>query len=95
MKSIFIRYILTHHINSYSDIVSNIFITFEMVKYNQLFRKLKKDGWYIIRQKGSHVTMLHPKKKGQLTIPFHAGKEVKSGLLKAIVKKAGINFKQR
>jgi len=66
MRSIFIRYFLTHHINSYSDIVSNIFITFKMVKYKQLFRKLKKDG-----------------------------KEVKSGLLRAIVKKAGINFKQR
>ena len=53
-----------------------------MVKYSELFRALKKEGWYIIRQKGSHVLMQHPKRRGQLSVPFHAGKEVKKGLLR-------------
>ena len=66
-----------------------------MVKYSELFRRLKKDGWYVVRQKGSHVLFRHPRKQGQLTIPFHSGKEVKIGLLKAILKQAGIKFKQR
>jgi predicted RNA binding protein YcfA (HicA-like mRNA interferase family) len=35
-----------------------------MEKYGELFRILKKDGWHIIRQKGSHILMLHPEKKG-------------------------------
>ena len=61
-----------------------------MVKYSELFRILKKDGWYKIRQSGSHIVMLHPEKKGQITVPFHAGKEVKKGLLRSILKKAGI-----
>jgi predicted RNA binding protein YcfA (HicA-like mRNA interferase family) len=32
------------------------------MKYNELFRLLKKDGWNEIRQKGSHVIMEHPEK---------------------------------
>jgi predicted RNA binding protein YcfA (HicA-like mRNA interferase family) len=68
----------------------NIYITFEMVKYSELFRILKKDGWYTIRQKGSHVLMQHPEKTGQLSVPYHSGKEVKKGLLRSILKQAGI-----
>ena len=64
-----------------------------MVKYSELFRVLKKDGWHIVRQKGSHVILKHKQKKGQLTVPFHGSKEVKKGLLNAILIKAEI--KQR
>ncbi len=47
------------------------------MKYGELFRLLKKDGWYEVRQSGSHVIMKHPAKTQQITVPFHAGKEVK------------------
>jgi predicted RNA binding protein YcfA (HicA-like mRNA interferase family) len=59
-----------------------------MVKYSELHRLLKNDGWYIVRQKGGHLIMRHPTKTGQLVIPYHGSKEVGSGLLKAILKKA-------
>lgn len=61
-----------------------------MVKYNELFRILKKEGWYISRQKGSHVIMKHRNKNEQLTVPYHSGKEVKKGMLESILKQAGI-----
>lgn len=73
----------------------NIFITFEMVKYSELHRILKQDGWYTVRKRGSHVLLKHPEKKGQLVVPYHAGKEVKKGLLKAILKQAGVNSSKR
>jgi predicted RNA binding protein YcfA (HicA-like mRNA interferase family) len=66
-----------------------------MVKYNELFRLLKNNGWIIVRQKGSHVILRHPEKIEQLTIPFHHGKEVKKGLLKAILKQANIKYRKR
>jgi predicted RNA binding protein YcfA (HicA-like mRNA interferase family) len=66
-----------------------------MVKYDELFRLLKSDGWIIIRQKGSHVILRHHLKHEQLTIPYHPGKEVKRGLLKAILKQANIKYKKR
>lgn len=65
------------------------------MKYNELFRILKKDGWIEIRQKGSHVILQHPQKTEQLTVPFHAGKEVKKGLLTAILKLAKIKTNKR
>jgi predicted RNA binding protein YcfA (HicA-like mRNA interferase family) len=65
------------------------------MKYSELFRLLKKDGWFEVRQKGSNVIMRHPEKSKILTIPFHARKEVKKGLLKAVLKQAGINTNKR
>jgi predicted RNA binding protein YcfA (HicA-like mRNA interferase family) len=65
------------------------------MKYNELFRLLKKEGWFEIRQKGSHVILKHPDKIEQLTVPFHSGKEVKKGLLVAILKQADIKTMKR
>jgi predicted RNA binding protein YcfA (HicA-like mRNA interferase family) len=65
------------------------------MKYSELFRLLKKDGWYEIRQSGSHVIMQHSEKKIQISVPFHAGKEVKKGLLSGILKQAKIKTDKR
>jgi predicted RNA binding protein YcfA (HicA-like mRNA interferase family) len=65
------------------------------MKYNDLFKLLKKDGWFEIRQKGSHVIMQHTTKPEQLTVPNHSGKEVKKGLLTAILKQAQIKTTKR
>jgi predicted RNA binding protein YcfA (HicA-like mRNA interferase family) len=65
------------------------------MRYSELFRILKKSGWVIVRQSGSHFIMEHPEKKGKIIIPFHAGKEVKKGLLKAIMKQTGIKTDKR
>ncbi|HET8885459.1 MAG TPA: type II toxin-antitoxin system HicA family toxin [Salinimicrobium sp.] len=65
------------------------------MKYNELFKLLKKDGWFEVRQKGSHITMRHPTKPEQLTVPNHSGKEVKKGLLSAILKQAKIKTTKR
>ncbi len=65
------------------------------MKYNDLFRLLKKDGWFEVRQKDSHIIMKHPIKSEQLTVPNHSGKEVKKGLLTAILKQAKIKTTKR
>ena len=73
-----------------SDLIYYLYI-----KYSELFRILKKDGWIEIRQKGSHVIMMHPTKNEQLTVPYHSGKEVKKGMLTAILKQANIKTTKR
>ena len=65
------------------------------MKSGELLRLLKKDGWYEIRQTGSHITMAHTTKKGKVLMPFHASKEVKKGLLNGILKEAGIKTTKR
>jgi predicted RNA binding protein YcfA (HicA-like mRNA interferase family) len=56
------------------------------VKSNELIRLLQKDGRFVIRQSGSHMSMNHPTKKGQIVCPNHGSHEVGKGLEKKIKK---------
>ena len=75
--------------------LGNKFITFALMKSSELLRLLKKDGWYEIRQTGSHITMAHLTKPGKVIVPFHGANEVKKGLLNGILKEAGIKTTKR
>ena len=55
----------------------------------ELIKMLKKDGWYEKDQKGSHLQLIHPKKKGKVTVPMHSG-DIPKGTLNAILKQAGL-----
>ncbi len=65
------------------------------MKSSELLRLLKKDGWLVVRQAGSHIRMKHPTKQNQLTVPFHSGKEVKKGTMQSILKDAEIKTNKR
>jgi mRNA interferase HicA len=65
------------------------------MKSNELLRLLTRDGWFAIRQSGSHVVMEHPLKEGQVIFPNHGSKEVKKGLLGGILKQAQIKTTKR
>jgi mRNA interferase HicA len=60
------------------------------VKSSELLRVLKRDGWFVIRQSGSHMILQHPVKKGQIVCPSHGSQEIGKGLEKKIKKDAGI-----
>jgi len=57
----------------------------------ELLKVLHSHGWYIVRQRGSHVIMRHPVKISQLVIPMHPAKELGKGIVQSILKKARIN----
>ena len=63
------------------------------MKCSELFRLLKRDGWYPVSQKGSHVKMRHDEKDGVIIFPNHGSQEVGKGLAKRILKDAGIEIK--
>lgn len=66
------------------------------MKYSELIKILKKDGWYVIRQSATaHMIMEHPTKPSKLTVPNHGSKEVKKGLLQAILKQADVKTNKR
>jgi len=65
------------------------------MKSSQLLKLMKKDGWYKIRQKGSHIIMKHPLKPNIIPVPFHASKEMKKGTLRSILKLAEIKTRKR
>ena len=50
-------------------------------------------GWTVARHKGSHCTLCKPGNPCIVTIPVH-GKEVKPGLLRSALAKAGISSEE-
>jgi predicted RNA binding protein YcfA (HicA-like mRNA interferase family) len=59
------------------------------VTARDLIKLLKKDGWYEKDQKGSHLQLVHPKKKGKVTVPIHSG-DIPKGTLNSILKQTGL-----
>lgn len=48
---------------------------------------LEKDGWYLVRTKGSHHHFKYSEKKGIVTLP-HPKKDVPKGTVNSILKQA-------
>ena len=59
------------------------------MKSSALIKLVQKDGWHIVRTKGSHHHFKHQKKKGLVTIP-HPKKDIPMGTVKSILKQAGL-----
>lgn len=47
------------------------------------------DGWYFVRQVGSHRQYRHPSKPGIVTIPWHLG-DMPKGTVYSILRQAGL-----
>ena len=60
------------------------------MKTKEIIKRLEKEGWILIRQKGSHKVFKHPNQPVLITLPDHgANKEPSVGVLHDIKKKAG------
>lgn len=58
---------------------------------SEVVRKLKAEGWRLIRVRGSHHLM---EKNGKvIPVPVHGPKEVGKGLLAEIARQTGVKFK--
>lgn len=56
---------------------------------------LRSHGWFEVRQSGSHVVFRHTEREHQLVVPNHGSREVKKGMLMAVLKQAGIKTRKR
>lgn len=52
-------------------------------------RALARDGWQLVRTRGSHQTW-NKKGRGSVTVPVHAGRDLGRGLLAALLKQSGL-----
>jgi predicted RNA binding protein YcfA (HicA-like mRNA interferase family) len=60
----------------------------------ELIRALECVGFIAVRQKGSHVQLRRVETDGQVTtfpVPVHAGRSLKPGTLKGILRKANLD----
>lgn len=64
----------------------------KVVKVSKILRDLRRDGWYLDRQKGSHRQFKHPTKKGTVTVNGGESDDVWGNLLKSIEDQSGLEF---
>jgi predicted RNA binding protein YcfA (HicA-like mRNA interferase family) len=62
------------------------------VSGSELVRALRKLGWIVVTQRGSHVQLKHPERGGRVTVPIHAGETIGPQLLNSILRQAGLNI---
>lgn len=60
------------------------------MRAREMEKILTNDGWYPVKQVGSHKQYKHPTKPGKVTIPFHSG-DIDKGTAKSILIQAGLN----
>ena len=60
------------------------------MRFREVEKMILQDGWYEIRQVGSHHQYKHPTKPGKVTIPEHKGKDINLQVVKSILKQAGL-----
>ena len=58
------------------------------MKVRDILKKLSDNGWYEIRQRGSHRILKHPEKPGIVVVAGHLSDDVAVGTLKSIWKQA-------
>ena len=51
---------------------------------------MKKNGWYLVSQKGSHKKFKNSTKPNHIIVADHKGKDIPTGTLNAILKDAGL-----
>jgi len=56
----------------------------------EMLQILRKDGWYIHEQNGSHIQLKHPIKKGRVTVAHHKKTDLKKGTVSSILEQAGL-----
>lgn len=58
------------------------------MKIRDVIRLIEKDGWSLVRTKGSHRQYKHPVKPGRVTIAGHLSDDLSPGTLNSVLKQA-------
>lgn len=66
--------------------------TMRTIKTLKILRELKKDGWVMVHQVGSHRQFKHPTKKGEVTVNGSESDDVWGPKLKSIEQQSGLKF---
>ncbi len=60
------------------------------MKVSELLRLIEQDGWFLVRQRGSHRQFHHPDKSGTVTVAGKPSIDVPPGTLNSVLKQAGL-----
>lgn len=62
------------------------------MRSRDIIKAIKADGWFEVRQAGSHKHFRHPTKRGTVTVP-HPKSEMAIGTIKSIEKQSGLRLR--
>lgn len=62
------------------------------MKVREAIRLVEKNGWYLVRTKGSHRQYKHSSKKGLVTIAGKPNSDLATGTANSILKQAGLKI---
>ena len=60
------------------------------MKVSELLSLIEKDGWFMVRQRGSHRQFHHANKVGTVTVAGKPSIDVPRGTLNSVLKQAGL-----
>ncbi len=60
------------------------------MKAAEVIKLIEKQGWFEVRQRGSHRIFKHDEKPDIISVPDHGKEDLKPGLLGSILKTAGL-----
>ena len=60
------------------------------MKVSELLSLIEKDGWFMVRQRGSHRQFHHADKSGTVTVAGKSSIDVPRGTLNSVLKQAGL-----
>lgn len=60
------------------------------MNFKEIEKIIKADGWMLKSSQGSHFQYVHPIKPGKVTIPNHGKRDLSPGVVKSILKQAGL-----
>ncbi|MEZ4279667.1 MAG: type II toxin-antitoxin system HicA family toxin [Myxococcota bacterium] len=56
------------------------------MKVRDVVRMIEKQGWVLVRTRGSHRQYKHPERRGVVTIPGNLNSDLAVGTLRSILK---------
>jgi len=64
------------------------------LNYDQIIRALRRDGWIVVRQKGSHIRLQKVTRDETLKLTLPAHRPIKRSTLSHILKQARLTVEQ-
>ena len=59
-------------------------------KVSEILERLRRDGWVLVAQRGSHRQFVHPVKPGRVTVSGKPSKDLPHSIHRSILKQAGL-----
>lgn len=64
----------------------------ESMKVKEVIKMIERDGWFMIRRRGSHRQYRHNYKKGLVSVAGHLDDDLAKGTLNSVLKQAGLKY---